>query len=120
MSDLAKVIADAINTGLKAQLESDLFGYWDLEGGTIDTREFSPARLSKHVTQAYREARTIRTVDELDALPEGSVVRLTKSQSWIYQRRDEGLWFTPEFKTGTPSKYFPFPLDLLWTPGDET
>ncbi len=46
-----------------------------------------------HVAAALREARTVRTVEELDALPEGSVY-VSDLHPDVPETKDRGVWWS--------------------------
>jgi hypothetical protein len=72
----------------------------------------------EHVAAAYREARTVRTVEELDVLPECPLVRSDDRQTWecggsgfdcLSENGSAGLYPTEEVR---------LPALVLWMPGD--
>ena len=73
-----------------------------------------------HVAAAYREARTIRTREALNALPhdptqcEGAVVKDARGD--IFERSDTG-WGEPGADGVYPDPVV-LPAFVLWTPGD--
>lgn len=79
-----------------------------------------------HVAQAIREARTVRTIEELDALPGGSLIQDSDDEYLIAtgkRARNKGhepIW---RFMEGDPidaeTMLVLLPARVLWTPGDE-
>ena len=116
MKTLADVLAEAIRSGLDAQRDADDFGYWDIDDNCIDTHAFSAEALAKHVAAAYREARTITTREQLEALPIRTVIRDDDGE--IYERERSGpylRWYYPG-----PDDAFTMhpelPALILWLP----
>ena len=61
-------------------------------------------------------ARTIATVEELDALPEGTVIR--SADGWAWQRDNHnGFWYTIASEDdSTPGDFAYYPLTVLYEP----
>lgn len=70
----------------------------------------------------YRRPRTITTVEELDALPNGSVVLSNDYRHWgeqwqvTFQRWDTGYWHRGGRSGSTDPDYF-LPATVLYEPG---
>lgn len=79
-----------------------------------------------HVAATWREARTVRTVEELEALPFGAVIREAVVENhratgadWnrVWEKWHEGKWVCPGDHTeGTQTPALP--AVILWTPED--
>lgn len=68
--------------------------------------------------QKLREAAIIRTVEQLDALPDGSIVRDADGEAW---KRDGSCeigeaWFRAGGECDYPADRVPLPALVLWTP----
>lgn len=66
----------------------------------------------EHVEQAWREACTIRTVEQLDALPDGAIVADCNRHP-VYKR--DGIWWSGSQRASIAPPYG-FPALLLWHP----
>lgn len=66
-----------------------------------------------HVAATWREARTVRTVEELDALPRNSMVL---DPTWRVWQRIREQWVALGRLHAPPM--VPFPVVVLWTPED--
>ena len=71
---------------------------------------------STHVSAAWREACTIRTVKQLDALPADSVV-ITPTSRITYQKARSSIrvWYSSALATHT-ADYIGLPALLVWHP----
>jgi hypothetical protein len=69
-----------------------------------------------HVAQAIREERTVRTVEELDALPMETMIRDNEGDPWL--RRADAGWEC-HFNLARVGIADYLPALVLWTPGDE-
>ena len=77
----------------------------------------SDADWARHLDEAWTEARTIRTVEQLDALPKRSVIRSSVGDYW--ERLSRSTWdCLSENGEGptSPSTGIPLPALVLWTP----
>lgn len=107
----------------------------DIEAGDLDVAPFASCacgwhmRLgyerdwAKHVADTWREVRTVTTVEQLDALPVGSVVQEESEQhtwirhGWLWHCSCDGCdieWST----TGLFDEQQREPLLILWTNQD--
>ena len=66
-----------------------------------------------HVADTWRESRTVRTVEELDALPQNSMTLDPQGRVWQHIREQ---WVALG-RLHAPSSV-PFPVTILWTPED--
>lgn len=92
------------------------------ETGTIFTHH-------AHVAATWREARTVRTIDELDALPVGTVIRDVDGAMYRrspYSVDDDGRWYPAwtvgnayERDMGVESREIPTPGLIVWTPEED-
>lgn len=96
----------------------DRYDFWPEDSPLSTTAAvLNAARDLVTAIAAEREACTIRTVDQLNALPPQSVIQSDRSVTgddnpWTWERFDEG-WFTTAFDpTGVPD----LPALLLWHP----
>jgi hypothetical protein len=60
----------------------------------------------------YRKPRTVTTVEELDALPELSVIR---NPDWVWER-SESEWFGAGSEQATPPRNIFLPATVLYAP----
>lgn len=67
------------------------------------------------IAAGYRKPRTITTVEELDALPEGSVI-LTNGGEDSAQKDGEGEWYLWGGDFGLDSEDTHLPAIVLWEP----
>lgn len=90
--------------------------WWHCDGGTA----MSPATHAQHQAEMWREACTIRTVEQLDALPNHVVV--LSADTWAWTRIDEDgyspgeWWFPAGGEVGSSSDRIELPALLLWHP----
>ena len=70
-----------------------------------------------HVAAELDKARTIRTVEELAALPVDAVVVAADE---IIHERGSGRWFIPGLSDPVRVQEIPLPARILWLPTDET
>jgi len=63
---------------------------------------------------AATRTREVSTVDQLDALPVGSVVRLGSGQ--VFERDHDGFWAEPGFTWRPMSKDMALPARVLYDP----
>ena len=77
--------------------------------------------LADQIGDALRESRTVRTVEELDALPHLSLVRELGKYGAVWERRDETVcshrW--EQIAGDALSRYPRIPARVLYVPGDE-
>ena len=123
MKTLTDILAEAIRTGLDAQRDADDFGYWDIDDNCIDTHAFSADGLAEHVAAAYREARTITTREQLEALPGESVIR--DVDGMIFERtRDHSINRRVWSAIGTDEQLYgsavELPALILWLPEESS
>ncbi len=110
MSDLAKVAAEHSYHPLVKACRCTM--------GRVAPVHLEREAWAEHLAQAYQEARTIRTVEALQALPDGSVIREEKHGDVLV--RSGQRWGSGTDEHGwTPGSVL-LPALLLWTPGDET
>ena len=69
-------------------------------------------------TWAATRARTITTVDQLDALPVGSVV--LSEQGAVFEHDHDGFWAEPGFTWRPMSKDMALPARVLYTPEEDS
>lgn len=82
-----------------------------------NTKTTSLALHEQHRADMWREARTVRTVEQLDALPKRSVIRSSVGDYW--ERLSRSTWdCLSENGEGptSPSTGIPLPALVLWTP----
>lgn len=76
-------------------------------------------RVSADAVAAWREACTIRTLDQLDALPVGSVIRWDRGPgcaAQVIERSGGRDWFAPGDDCSEPHGPHMLPALLLWHP----
>lgn len=84
-----------------------------LMGENRGLMEAAEAMLAFDWTAAWREACAIRTVEQLDALPEGSVVRDAEGDVAV---KGFAMWFLPGVDDGFAEIDLALPALLLWNP----
>lgn len=67
-----------------------------------------------HVTDAWREVCTIRTAEQLDALPLGSIL-LTAAQNPVQKAHADGLWWMAHKDSPMPT-HLMVGFQLVWHP----
>lgn len=77
--------------------------------------QFSRKSFAVHVREAWAEACTITTVEQLDALPVRSVVR--DADGDVHEMDDCGFWRAPRYPSILNAVVFP--ARLLWHPEAE-
>lgn len=87
-----------------------------------DLDEFHPAMLPHLATLISAAAKghyrpRIETVEELDALPEGSVVR--DDSRYVYEKATARRWHQPGWEGQRWSDAIDLPATVLWSPGGE-
>lgn len=110
-SQQAAPSSGAASPRLRDVLAEKLAGYNEIQvvwGDSVDD-------LADDLIGVWREACTIRTVEQLDALPEGAVVRRFGFTPQVFERASD-LWLVP----GNDSPDYPgehmLPALLLWHP----
>ncbi|WFN94145.1 MULTISPECIES: hypothetical protein [Gordonia] len=73
---------------------------------------FSTEEHAEHVADTWREARTVQTVEELDALPVGTILRCGYGRVW------EKLAGHRRFSGMEVGKDLGVPALVVWTPED--
>lgn len=80
-----------------------------------------------HVEQMWREACTVTTVEQLDALPEGTVIHTVElpedtcgSGAWTKCRDTGGDWYWWAMDFGEPASEVPLPARVIHHPDWET
>ena len=82
---------------------------------------------SRHANEAWREACTIRTVEQLDALPEGAIVRdrggrvFEQTTNWRCAGKGFTAWWSETGEEGEASsdELNDLPALLIWNPNWE-
>jgi len=120
MSGLHDVLYEAFWKAGDAIDDDDTVGYdhpyMDRAMDMIDTSGSGmPRQFWTHMADAWREACTIRTVEQLDALPHDAVVMT--SERVVYQRARTPFrdWYSTVFSE-VKTDEIPLPALLLWHP----
>ncbi|WP_065286731.1 hypothetical protein [Mycolicibacter kumamotonensis] len=101
-------------TDLTARIAEILHGHsWRLGSGS--SREDVAALIAAAAEQHYR--RRIETVEQLDALPEDSVVR--DDSRYVYEKATARRWYQPGWEGQRWSDAIDLPATVLWSPGGE-
>lgn len=110
---LQQVVVEALNRMLEFAFDDDGTPY----------HPYIP-HMAADVINALRDHRTVTTTEQLDALPEGSVVRAGDSWrgpgAWTKGRANGGeVWFHWALEYGEPAGEIPLPALVLWNPEED-
>jgi hypothetical protein len=86
-------------------------------GDTRNTGKTCISLHAEHVEQKWREACTVRTIDQLDALPEGSLLSSGYCRGGLGPTAwGKSAWFFPGSKCSVDGDMIGVPAVLLWHP----
>jgi len=71
-----------------------------------------------HVAEAFRESLMVRSVEELDASPLGTVVK--DAEGAVQEKFDNDLWYQPSWTGGRASGQMLLPALVLYRPDWKT
>lgn len=73
---------------------------------------------ANHFAQTWSDARTVRTVEELDALDPGTAIASHRGQRIYRKTRDRDGWAPAGNRDTEHAELIDLPAVILWTPED--